>query len=169
MENSWKHNLHEILPTRYWIHILTATDDPNISTLKKMSEVVDLTGDDAGRKAEHNCSDGPPKQRVRTEVRPAKVFVVIHDQEPPGRYRSECMRKVNTEIVGIYYSYADACLAAGDYVLDKDMFDEDYSSDDCADDPFENTDWSGEGWFRQNYCDASGSDDRIRVEEHSVS
>ena len=133
-----------------------------------MSEVVDLTGDDAGRKAEHNSSDGPPKQRVRTEVRPAKVFVVIHDQEPPGRYRSEWQRKLNTEIVGIYYSYADACRAAGDYVLEKDMFDQDYDSDDETD-PFENTDWSGEGWFRRNYYDVNTGDDRVRIEGHSVS
>ena len=123
-----------------------------------MSDVIDLTKDESGRKVEHNSSGGPPKQRQRIETRPNKVFVVIHDKEPPAGYRSRIFSKMDTEIIGIYYNYADACEAASDYVMDR-----------WEEEDLEDIEWSGEGWLFQEYYDVNDCDQRVHVKQHGVS
>ena len=130
-----------------------------------MSDVIDLTNNDSDRKVEHNSSGGPPKQRRLTEARPNTVFVVIHDKEPPERYL-RIARKMDTEIIGIYYSYADACEAARDYVMDRWEEEED---DRWKEEDLENIEWSGEGWLYQEYSMVSDCDQRVHVKQHGVS
>ncbi len=40
--------------------------------------------------------------------------------------------------------------------------------DDDAED-FENIEWSGEGWLRQECYDVNDCDDRVHIQQHSVS
>lgn len=122
----------------------------------------------------------PQREAKRRSVRPSKVFVVIHDKEPPDAgsdYRRgpvfiSIPARQNTLIVGLYYDYADAARAAGQYVQGE--FDvrywEKYIDDDEEDvfeAPLTRISWMHEGWRRQEICYDECSD-RVHIQEHSV-
>ena len=134
-----------------------------------MSKVIDLTKDKSGRKAKRPSSK---HDRRRAERRPDKVFVVIHDKEPQDSgsdYRKSFFiaSKEDTEIVGIYYKYKDACRAAEEYIREtfptKDHVMEGYDPEN----PFEDIGWDDDGWLKYAELSYEG-DDRVHVEEHSV-
>ena len=134
-----------------------------------MSEVIDLTKDENGPKAERPSSR---HERRRAERRPDHVYVLIHDKEPQDSgsdYRRSFFiaSKEETEIIGIYYSYDDACRAAEAYI--RETFATKYHAMEGADpeNPFEDIGWDDDGWFRYSEVSYEG-DDRVHIEEHRV-
>ncbi|KAL7497366.1 hypothetical protein ACHAWT_006378 [Skeletonema menzelii] len=146
-----------------------------------MSNTIDLTGDDNddGRRSEHNFQQqGGQRQRRRTTApqsvtRPSNVYIVIHDKEPQDsgsdyRYSSMLPSRQDTTIVGVFYEYSSATRAAEVYVRNQFCYDEDEEGSDEDEGPFIGIDWQGEGWFRQEECDANECDDRVHIQSHRV-
>ncbi len=146
-----------------------------------MSDTIDLTGDDNndGRRSEHNNQQqGGQRQRRRTTApqhdvaRPSNVYIVIHDKEPQDsgsdyHYSSTLPSRQDTKIIGVFYEYSSAALAAEDYVREEFCIDED-EEDDEDEGPFSGIDWQGEGWFRPEEWDANECDVRVHIQCHRV-
>lgn len=101
-------------------------------------------------------------RRTAATPRPSRVYVVIHDKEPQDsgsdyRYSAFLASRQDTEIVGVYYDFSNACRAAGDYV--RKTFDVHRLS---------GIDWEEDGWFRQEDYSANECHDRVHVQEHRV-
>ena len=88
------------------IDLTTEEDDDN----NPSTEEVDGTGiqnssNKKRKKRDHRPPPPPPP-------RPSRVFVVIHDKEPPdtgdSRYSEFLPSRQDTEIVGIFYDYKKA-------------------------------------------------------------
>ena len=85
------------------------------------------------------------------------------------RYNAFLPNRQDTEIVGIYYDYNDACKAAWEYVKDKFGIDEDKDDEGSdSEEQFKFIDWDKERWFNQEEHDANGCDDRVHVQKHTV-
>merc|ERR1712238_223007 len=112
---------------------------------------------------------GPPPPPPR----PSRVFLVIHDKEPPetgdSRYSEFLPSRQDTEIVGIFYDYQKAAKNATNYVRSTwDIWDDDDEDEDEELTPLHRVDWQGEGWYRPERSDVNECDDRVRIEEKSI-
>lgn len=121
--------------------------------------------------------NGPPpaKRQCKTAARPSKAFVVIHDKEPtedgddytPRGALSFCPATHDTTIIGIFYEYAAAAHAAGEFV--RESFEEQgEDEDESLDDPLSKIDWTSDGWFHRDYHLSKGYDDRVHIKQHSI-
>ena len=128
----------------------------------RTNDVVDLTHNDGVAAAA--ASAQPKRKKQKTEKQRLRhVYVVIHDKEPQDSgsdyQRSAFLpSRCDTDIVGVFTSYAKAVNAAKDYLVENDYVcdDDDYSdNDDESNDEgwrerlFRNIDWTGDGWFRE--------------------
>jgi hypothetical protein len=130
-----------------------------------MSDVIDLSKDD------NVVNNEPPVKRSR----PSQVYIVIHDKEPQDsgsdyNYSSFLPSRQDTQIIGVYFSYADAACSAAQYVVDEFGVDDEKDEDEDSDDGLmSSVDWTKEGWFRREESDANECDDRVHIQQHDVS
>ena len=147
-------------------------------------ETIDLTRGD-GEEDNGRRSDQVADQEARTKLRrtsppqalrPSAVYVVIHDKEPQDsgsdyNYSNFLPSRQDTTIIGVFYEYSSAARVAGEYVRDTWCDDDEESNEDDDEKsmaPLSHIDWQGEGWFRQETCDANECDDRVHIQRHQV-
>ena len=143
---------------------------------------VELTGGDT-------TAAQPEAKRQKTEKTNKKpkrqhVWLVIHDKEPRDCYRrrSDVLpERCDTEIVGIYTSYATAEISAENYLIRNSFVnymegDESYDDDDDGDSSsdaeemwrarkFATIDWLDGGWYRQEDMDVNEMNDRVYIQK----
>mmetsp|Transcript_5627 Transcript_5627/g.6538 ORF Transcript_5627/g.6538 Transcript_5627/m.6538 type:complete len:158 (+) Transcript_5627:81-554(+) len=152
------------------IDLTKEEDDDNSPSTEEVEGTETQNSNKKRKKREHRPTPPPPQQQQR----PSRVFVVIHDKEPPdtggGRYSTFLPSRVDTEIVGVFYDYKKATKNATNYVRSTwDIWDDDDDDDDDEEvTPLHCVDWKGEGWYRPERSDVNECDDRVRIEEQSI-
>ena len=106
----------------------------------------------------------------------SKVFLVIHDREPQDsgsdyHYSSFLHNRQDTDVLSVHRSYDGAARAAREYVLCnwgefEDLPDAD--DEDGVNEYFDGYKWTGEGFYRDERCDANEPNDRVHIVEKTL-
>jgi hypothetical protein len=150
------------------LHFHTIHSKVAASTMTPDKYAIDITSDQIKSLNVYHSRNNKVSKKCKT-VQWAKVYVVLHEQEPGfctlQSTKSKTVKipeRFNTKILGVYTARQKAITIAEKYVNDS----WDLNAEDGAH-SVDKVDWFVEGWYRRENHNCM-HDDRVRIQEFKL-